>query len=169
MGLCYTWLLMYCSYMNTNILAVTTELWSVPQLFMRFTTLKYGSAPKFCSNISRQCLFHSYLIGTESIFYLLPQFMKEQSWPMGEDFSYLKFCLNDKDNSYVIRIKKYKTSPIWFWHELLKSESYALKYLKYRQLSNISRTLVCNKVVNQSDVIGTSPVGAAPTTSSFST
>ena len=40
---------------------------------------------------------------------------------------------------------------------------------KYRKTSNISRTLVGNKIVDNSDVIGASPVGAAPTTSSFST
>ena len=39
----------------------------------------------------------------------------------------------------------------------------------YRQVSNIRRTLEGNKIVDHSDVIGTSPVGAAPTTSSFST
>ena len=39
----------------------------------------------------------------------------------------------------------------------------------YRQVSNISRTLVGNKIVDHSDVVGASPVGAAPTTSSFST
>ena len=39
----------------------------------------------------------------------------------------------------------------------------------YRQISNIRRTLVCNKLVDQSDVVGASPVGAAPATSSFST
>ena len=33
--------------------------------------------------------------------------------------------------------------------------------------SNISRTLVCNKTVDHSDVVGPPPVGAAPTTSSF--
>ena len=38
----------------------------------------------------------------------------------------------------------------------------------YRKTSNISRTLVGNKVVDNSDVVGASPVGAAPTTSSFS-
>ena len=38
----------------------------------------------------------------------------------------------------------------------------------YRQASNISRTLVGNKIVDHSDVVGASPVGAAPTTSSFS-
>ena len=37
----------------------------------------------------------------------------------------------------------------------------------YRKTSNISRTLVCNKIVDNSDVVGASPVGAAPTTSSF--
>ena len=40
---------------------------------------------------------------------------------------------------------------------------------KYRQVSNISRTLGGNKIVDHSDVVGASPVGAAPTTSSFST
>ena len=33
----------------------------------------------------------------------------------------------------------------------------------------ISHTLVGNKTVDHSDVVGASPVGAAPTTSSFST
>ena len=39
----------------------------------------------------------------------------------------------------------------------------------YRRVSNIERTLVGNKIVDHSDVVGASPVGAAPTTSSFST
>ena len=40
---------------------------------------------------------------------------------------------------------------------------------KYRQTSNISCTLVGNKIVDHSDVVGASPIGAAPTTSLFST
>ena len=39
----------------------------------------------------------------------------------------------------------------------------------YRQISKIRRTLVGNKFVDHSDVVGASPVGAAPTTSSFAT
>ena len=39
----------------------------------------------------------------------------------------------------------------------------------YRQTSNISRTFMSNQIVDHSDVVGASPVGAAPTTSSFST
>ena len=39
----------------------------------------------------------------------------------------------------------------------------------YRKVSNIRRTLVGNKIVDHSDVVGASAVGAAPTTSSFST
>ena len=39
----------------------------------------------------------------------------------------------------------------------------------YRKSSNISRELVGNKIAENADVVGTSPVGAAPTTSSFST
>ena len=40
---------------------------------------------------------------------------------------------------------------------------------KYCQVSNINRTSVGNQIVCHSDVVGASPVGAAPTTSSFST
>ena len=39
----------------------------------------------------------------------------------------------------------------------------------YRQVSNIRRTFVGNKIADHSDVVGASPVSAAPTTSSFST
>ena len=38
----------------------------------------------------------------------------------------------------------------------------------YRKISNISRTLLGNKIADLSYVVGASPVGAAPTTSSFS-
>ena len=44
-----------------------------------------------------------------------------------------------------------------------------IEFHHYGQVSNISRTLVGNKIVDHSDVVGASPVGAAPTTSSFST
>ena len=39
----------------------------------------------------------------------------------------------------------------------------------YPKVSNIRRTLVDNTIVDHSDVVGASPVGTAPTTSSFST
>ena len=42
-------------------------------------------------------------------------------------------------------------------------------YGMHRKTSSISRTLVGNKIVDNSEVVGASPVGAAPTTSSFST
>ena len=45
---------------------------------------------------------------------------------------------------------------------------FIFKYI-YRQVSNVRRTLVGNEIVDHSDVVGASPVGAAPTTSSFST
>ena len=38
----------------------------------------------------------------------------------------------------------------------------------HRQISNISRTLVGNNIVDHSDVVGASPAGAAPTIASFS-
>ena len=51
----------------------------------------------------------------------------------------------------------------------LEVTSRVLAIESYRKTSNISRTLVGNKIVDNSDVVGASPVGAAPTTSSFST
>ena len=48
-------------------------------------------------------------------------------------------------------------------------EMILLQWKKYYcQTSNISHTLVGNKLVDHSDVVGASPVGFAPTTSSFS-
>ena len=42
-------------------------------------------------------------------------------------------------------------------------------FSKYRQTYNISYTLVGNNILHRPDVDGASPVGAAPTTSSFLT
>ena len=52
-------------------------------------------------------------------------------------------------------------------HKAQKTE--CILYGIYRKTSNIRRNLVGNKIVDHSDVVGASPVGAAPTTSSFST
>ena len=52
---------------------------------------------------------------------------------------------------------------------ILHTALWWLKQNIYRQVSNIRRTLVGNKIVDHSDVVGASPIGAAPTTSSFST
>ena len=53
----------------------------------------------------------------------------------------------------------------WINHNI----KYSTTKFILRQTSDISRTLVRNKIVDHSDVVGSSPVGAAPTTSSFST
>ena len=62
------------------------------------------------------------------------------------------------------------------WKSILSIASYGqhlwydeLNELIYRKISNIRRTAIGNKIVDHSDVVGASPVGAAPTTSSFST
>ena len=39
----------------------------------------------------------------------------------------------------------------------------------YRQVSNISHTLISNEIVDHLDVVGASPASAAPTASSIST
>ena len=55
-----------------------------------------------------------------------------------------------------IKIKRHDTAHDTERHLFLKT-------------SDISRTLVGYKIVDNSDVVGVAPVGAAPTTSSFST
>ena len=45
----------------------------------------------------------------------------------------------------------------------------SVRHQTYRQISNISRILVGDKLLDHLDVVEASPVGAAPTTSSFST
>ena len=54
----------------------------------------------------------------------------------------------------------------WNW---VKFEFKMAFRMIYDQVSNISCTLVGNKIVDHSDVVGASPGGTAPTTSSFST
>ena len=57
----------------------------------------------------------------------------------------------------------------WNWPVRRSANNDYVCGLYCRKTSNISRTLVGNKIVDHSDVVGASPVGAAPTTSSFST
>ena len=46
-------------------------------------------------------------------------------------------------------------------------DTYLVNYIDYHQTFNISRPSLGNKIVDNSDVVGASPVGAAPTTFSF--
>ena len=54
------------------------------------------------------------------------------------------------------------------WQTLTGVHMYKIQKT-YRKSSNIRRNLVGNKIVDHTDVVGASPFGAAPTTSSFST
>ena len=64
-------------------------------------------------------------------------------------FSVLWICFENLGNNFINILTAYKVI--------------------YRQFSNIRRTSLGNKIVDHSDVVGASPVGAAPTTSSIST
>ena len=61
------------------------------------------------------------------------------------------------------------TSFVWVTPEKTLSSRSLYFIMSYRKISDISHTLVGYKIVDHSDVVGASPVGAAPTTSSFST
>ena len=58
---------------------------------------------------------------------------------------------------------------MFFRHSIIVQNKWVRYPVNYRKVSNIRRTLGGNKIVDHSDVVGASPVGAAPTTSSFST
>ena len=50
-----------------------------------------------------------------------------------------------------------------------QQETLEKNHNNYRPISNIRHILIGNKIVDHSDVVGASPVGAVATTSSFST
>ena len=52
-------------------------------------------------------------------------------------------------------------------HKLMIKQKKQIKD-KYRQTSNMRCTFIGNKIVDHPDIVGASPVGAAPTESSFS-
>ena len=58
-------------------------------------------------------------------------------------------------------------TPLWVSYEVFIVS--IVEEIDYCKTSSISHTLVGNEIVDNSDVVGASPVGAAPTTSSFST
>ena len=79
------------------------------------------------------------------------------------NFSSFAFQQNEYQvNNWVILSKIVYVTPIIYGRNFKFSE------LPYRKTSNISHTLVGNTIVDHSDVVRASPVGAAPTTSSFS-
>ena len=72
-------------------------------------------------------------------------------------------------SSTSIGIRTWISKYIHINSEFIHCYSSVKLSIAYRQVSNIRRTLVVNYIVDHSDVVGASPVGAAPTTSSFST
>ena len=71
-------------------------------------------------------------------------------------------------HTYADKLQRWLGILCEFFQFLVENILQILISYHYRQVSNIRRTLVGNKIVDHSDVVGASPVGAAPTTSSFS-
>ena len=83
-------------------------------------------------------------------------FEVKSAWKWRECTSWKDSIIESLNVVSVVNMKQWST---WFGGHCLN----------YRKTSNIRRTLVGNKIVDHSDVVSASPVGAAPTTSSFST
>ena len=71
-----------------------------------------------------------------------------------------------KDNIIIWSKILNKTSDGW---QVNQNDGLWTNHESYRKTYNIRPTLVGNKIVNHSDVVGASPDGAAPTTSSLYT
>ena len=65
--------------------------------------------------------------------------------------------------------KRNHISPLCVWYGVSGVSVWQKDDGVYRQISNISGILFGHKIVDHSDVVAASPVGTAPTTSSFST
>ena len=94
-------------------------------------------------------------------------------------------CKEDHELLCLVRDRLIQLNLFYYWGLLedfeVTSEIYHRKIMgvlmyklreskiRYRKTSNISRIFVGNYIVDNSYVVGASPVGAAPTTSSFST
>ena len=93
-------------------------------------------------------------------------------WPFSLVLNVLRKVAHGKTCKYtfhdILRHTKSSSQHI----TINKNEDHALLSSSnsegYRQVSNVRRTLVGNYIVDHSDVVGALPVGAAPTTSSFS-
>ena len=87
-------------------------------------------------------------------------------------FQWLKLEQDDIFNCILLNENHYILTDIsmTFVSEDLTNNKWALIQVNhYRKVSNIRRTLVGDKIVDHWDVVGAAPIGAAPTTSSFST
>ena len=84
----------------------------------------------------------------------------------------LTYCQLDPGNQCQWNLSQkmiWKLSVIWKCLQQKVSRFVQCFTWRHRQTSNISSLLVGNKTVDHSDVVGASTVGAAPTSSSFST
>ena len=82
-------------------------------------------------------------------------------------------------SGYITSFHYLKLHPFYWWNKFLKDNAiivvsimiitidFIITIMIYCQTSNIS--CIGNTIVDHSDVVGASPVSAAPTTSSFST
>ena len=84
-----------------------------------------------------------------------------QSWEYTHNWYY-----NSNQNENKIQVT-YHMQIWWGWEGVVAvGGGYMVNLEIYRKTSNMRRTLVCNKIVDLSDVVGAAP---APTKSSFST
>ena len=70
---------------------------------------------------------------------------------------------------YFINVRLYRQGTVHVDVKFPLAISQLSFISSHLQTSNVSHTLEGNNIVDHSDVVGVSPVGAAPTTSSFST
>ena len=88
---------------------------------------------------------------------MLYDFKQFLHWLIDNDVGWAYYCFYWK---WFYAVTKCRTAIVLTLHVVIPD---------YRKVSNIRRTLAGYKIVDHPDVVGASPVGAAPTTSSLST
>ena len=84
-------------------------------------------------------------------------------------FKYMQTFYEFREHRHVVYLISRFRQRLLVSIEQMSCTKTNLCHFNYRKTSNIRRTLLGNKIVDHSDVVGASPVGAAPTTSSFLT
>ena len=108
--------------------------------------------------------FEAYYTGCPKIFYQFSHATAQPQYGAKEKIDTLLLISINQLHQLKKMLSNYQCYAQYWIYTILSND-----FLFYRQVSNISRTLLGNWIVDHSDVVGASPVGAASTTSSFST
>ena len=136
------------------------------KIVLYLSYLHKGIFPKLCSAASLWCLYRNGTLVCK------PRLLNFQLAQEGVKFDLYTNDLWAVRHSALSQFQQAVRKVSTYLNGIFNSKAVwgpVLLYYIYHQTFNIRRTLVGNKIVDHSDVVEASPVGAAPTTPSFLT